>query len=38
MNRRQGRPVTLEEGPVTLRPRRLRDAVALRDTRSRTEE
>jgi len=38
VNRRQGWPVTLEEGPVALRPLRLRDAAALRDTRSRNEE
>lgn len=38
MNRRQGWPVTLREGAVVLRPLRLRDAVALRDTRARNEE
>ncbi|CAL9526970.1 hypothetical protein SUDANB121_03972 [Nocardiopsis dassonvillei] len=38
MNRRQGWPVTLEEGPVELRPLRLRDATALRDTRARNAE
>lgn len=38
MNRRHGWPVTLQEGPVVLRPLRLRDAAAIRDTRSRNEE
>ena len=38
MNRRQGWPVTLQEGPVALRPLRLRDAPVLRDTRARNSE
>ncbi len=38
VNRRHGWPVTLQEGPVVLRPLRLRDAAAIRDTRSRNEE
>lgn len=38
VNRRHGWPVTLQEGSVVLRPLRLRDAAALRDTRSRNEE
>lgn len=38
MNRRQRWPVTLREGPVVLRPLRLRDAAALRETRARNEE
>ncbi|MBB6118121.1 GNAT family N-acetyltransferase [Nocardiopsis algeriensis] len=38
MNRRQVWPVTLQEGPVVLRPLRLRDAAALRDTRARNAD
>jgi ribosomal-protein-alanine N-acetyltransferase len=38
VNRRQGWPVTLQEGPVALRPLRLRDAAALREIRARNEE
>lgn len=34
----RGWPVSLEEGPVGLRPLRLRDAAALRDTRARNAE
>ena len=37
MNRRQGWPVALQDGPVVLRPLRLRDAAALRETRGRNE-
>lgn len=38
MNRRQRWPVTLKEGPIGLRPLRLRDASLLRDTRARNAE
>lgn len=38
MNRIRGWPITLTEGPVGLRPLRLRDAGALRDTRTRNAE
>lgn len=37
VNRRQGWPVTLQDGPVALRPLRLRDAAALREIRGRNE-
>ncbi|GAB3484116.1 GNAT family N-acetyltransferase [Nocardiopsis coralliicola] len=38
MNRLRGWPVTLAEGPVALRPLRVRDARALRETRARNAE
>ncbi|GAB3702042.1 hypothetical protein GCM10028793_30050 [Nocardiopsis oceani] len=38
VNRRQRWPVTLEEGPIGLRPLRLRDAPAMRDTRARNAQ
>ncbi|MFC4563621.1 GNAT family N-acetyltransferase [Nocardiopsis mangrovi] len=38
MNRIRGWPVTLAEGPVALRPLRLRDAMALRETRVRNAD
>lgn len=38
MNRRQRWPVTLKEGAIALRPLRLRDASALRETRARNAE
>ncbi|MFC7326662.1 GNAT family N-acetyltransferase [Marinactinospora rubrisoli] len=38
MNRIRGWPVSLAEGPVGLRPLRLRDAAALRETRERNAD
>ncbi|RCV57105.1 GNAT family N-acetyltransferase [Marinitenerispora sediminis] len=38
MNRIRGWPISLEEGPVGLRPLRLRDAAALRETRVRNAD
>lgn len=38
VNRRQRWPVTLQEGSTVLRPLRLRDAAAMRDTRARNAE
>ncbi|WP_067972160.1 GNAT family N-acetyltransferase [Nocardiopsis trehalosi] len=38
MNRIRGWPITLTEGPVGLRPLRLRDAAALRETRVRNAD
>ncbi|MDT0303155.1 GNAT family N-acetyltransferase [Streptomonospora wellingtoniae] len=38
MNRIRGWPITLEEGPIGLRPLRLRDAGALRETRTRNAD
>ncbi|GAA3723963.1 ribosomal-protein-alanine N-acetyltransferase [Spinactinospora alkalitolerans] len=38
MNRIRGWPISLEEGPVGLRPLRLRDAAAMRDTRVRNAD
>ncbi|MFC4865672.1 MULTISPECIES: GNAT family protein [Streptomonospora] len=38
MNRIRGWPITLHEGPIGLRPLRLRDAGALRETRTRNAD
>jgi len=38
VNRIRGWPITLKEGPVGLRPLRLRDAGALRETRTRNAD